>query len=410
MFFFHGFLCLSVVHSPVDIGFLLDGSGSVGKDGFRHILNFVNLVVTAFRLSHNATQIGITEFSNRPVIQIQLNEYQNLSLLQDEISKITDSGGRTRTDVALRSMSREFFTYDKGSRPGVPKVVVLVTDGRSTGSEPLSDAVKGLRQMGAIIYSVGIGDEISEQELRDISRTRKDIFLSKKFDSLGLLAPELVEKIIKDLRGKCRRQIYLFKITKLHPHLTYSTFSDLPLSDMEVMFAMGAYGLNAANIFNQEKTIVSSIVDNQGLPRVRYGLIQYGLDFAEVSRSISQFRSNKAFKEFVEATVLKSRGKSISLAMDVAKNEFSSSNVKRKVLVVFMNDLTAKEIKNLKNVSAELRSHRVKVVAVVYSSRRINNEMFQPVVSTTNDVFSWLRESETAIVGSRVALQIFKGL
>jgi collagen type XIV alpha len=188
----------------VDIGFLLDGSGSVGNQGFHRVLNFVNQVVSAFNISGETAQVGVTEFSNNPVIRIKLDDFQDSKLLQDEIIKIVDSGGRTRTDSALRIMSQEFFTYEKGSRAGVPKVLVVVTDGKSTGSEPLSEVVKGLRKKGVIIYSVGIGDRISMQELRDISRTKGDIFISKDFDSTGLIAPALVEKIVADLTGELK--------------------------------------------------------------------------------------------------------------------------------------------------------------------------------------------------------------
>ena len=186
----------------MDIGFLLDGSGSVGNQGFRRILNFVNQIVSAFNISSETAQVGVTEFSNKPVIHIELDDFQNSRLLQDEVSKIVDSGGRTRTDISLRFMSKKFFTYEKGSRAGVPKVLVVVTDGKSTGNETLSEAVQGLRKKGVIIYSVGIGDNINMQELKDISRTEKDIFIAKDFGSISLIAPSVVEKIASDLTGE----------------------------------------------------------------------------------------------------------------------------------------------------------------------------------------------------------------
>ena len=190
-----------VIQTPVDIGFLLDGSGSVGNQGFRRVLNFVNQIVSAFNISGKTAQVGVTEFSNSPVIQVELDDFRDSKLLQDEINKIVDSGGRTRTDSALRLMSQEFFTYEKGSRAGVPKVLVIVTDGKSSGEEPLSEAVKGLRRKGVMVYSVGIGDDISMQELKDISRTERDIFVSKDFDSTSLIAPPLIERIVGDLTG-----------------------------------------------------------------------------------------------------------------------------------------------------------------------------------------------------------------
>lgn len=199
---------VSVIETRVDIGFLLDGSGSVRREGFRRVLNFVSQIVSAFNVSETGAQVGVVEFSNRPEIQIKLDEFRNSKLLHDEIMNISDSGGRTRTDSALRIMSRDFFTYEKGSRPGVPKVLVLVTDGKSTGVKPLSESVRGLRKKGVIVYTVGIGDRISISELKDISRTEKDIFLSKDFDSIGLIGPALVEKIAGDLTSELISTMY----------------------------------------------------------------------------------------------------------------------------------------------------------------------------------------------------------
>lgn len=199
----------------MDIGFLLDGSGSVGEYGFRRIQSFVNQVVDNFHISKEMAQIGVIEFSNNAVIKIRLNDFQDRKELKGTILNITDSGGRTRTDRGIHLASREFFTSNNGARPGVPKLLILVTDGTSTGDEPLKEAVKGLLKKGVVIYVVGIGGQINDQELKDVTPSDSNIFKTKNFDTITLVTPSLVEKILGDLKG--RFVFFYFACTHL-PH------------------------------------------------------------------------------------------------------------------------------------------------------------------------------------------------
>jgi hypothetical protein len=420
----------------VDIGFLLDGSGSVGNQGFLRVLNFVNQIVSAFNISRETAQAGVTEFSNKPVIHIKLDDFQDSRLLQDEISKIIDSGGRTRTDLSLQIMSQEFFTYENGSRAGVPKVLVLVTDGKSTGTQPLSESVKELRKKGVIIYSVGVGDNINMQELKSISRTERDVFVSKDFSSIGLIASPLVERIAGDLTGELRNQLskhhclsivfaQLFSV-QIHAFFPgfflcsflinitywyrYSCVVNLGLraSNIDVIFAMGADGFGASAAFNDEKTIIRSILDSQGPAQAKYGLIQYGDNSAEILRHLSQYTNNLDFKSFVGTSTLKSRGRALIPAMNKASEMFSSSDAKQKVLVLFANGLPFVPFNDLVNASSYLRSQGVKVV-VVYSGYSADHTRLLRIVSTTGDFFPWSIGTGTSVMGSRIAFQLFKG-
>jgi hypothetical protein len=184
---------------------------------------------------------------------------------------------------------------------------------------------------------------------------------------------------------------------------------DLPTSNIDVIFAMGADGSRASTAFNEEKAIIGSIVDRQGPSRAKYGLIQYGANSAETLRRLSQFTSNFDFKRFVGNSALASRGRALIPAIDKASEDFLSSDAKRKVLVLFANGLPFVPFNDLVNASSFLRSQGVKVV-VVYSGNSADRIRLQRIVSGTEDLFPWSIGSGSTVVGNKIALQLFKGL
>jgi hypothetical protein len=171
---------------------------------------------------------------------------------------------------------------------------------------------------------------------------------------------------------------------------------------------MGADGFGASAAFNDEKTIIRSILDSQGPAQARYGLIQYGDNSAEILRHLSQYTNNLDFKSFVGTNTLKSRGRALIPAMNKASEMFSSSDAKQKVLVLFANGLPFVPFNDLVNASSYLRSQGIKVV-VVYSGYSADRTRLQRIVSTTGDFFPWSIGTGTSVMGSKIAFQLFKG-
>jgi hypothetical protein len=52
--------------------------------------------------------------------------------------------------------------------PGIPKVLLLLTDGYSNGIKPLQPADQ-LRDLGVSIFSIGVGPSVSQSELKEIA-------------------------------------------------------------------------------------------------------------------------------------------------------------------------------------------------------------------------------------------------
>ena len=76
--------------------------------------------------------------------------------------------------------------------------MVIVTDDRSSGTEPLKDAVKPILVKGVRIYIVNIGSKPDKEETEDIIPGETNQLTPKITDDVPPLAPELAKRITED--------------------------------------------------------------------------------------------------------------------------------------------------------------------------------------------------------------------
>ena len=72
-------------------------------------------------------------------------------------------------------------------RPGFPKVVIVMTDGRQTRDPDAVDldvAADSIHRQGARVLVVGVGPEISQYELRLIAKDSSYVFTVQSFENL----------------------------------------------------------------------------------------------------------------------------------------------------------------------------------------------------------------------------------
>ena len=98
--------------------------------------------------------------------------------------------GKTRIDLALQKAHIELFTWNGGMRNSadVIKVVMVITDGRQSPAPDgirLDEAAAGLIVQGVKVLSIGIGDNIDEEELRMmVQDPSKHTFWSESYKAL----------------------------------------------------------------------------------------------------------------------------------------------------------------------------------------------------------------------------------
>ena len=180
-----------------DIVFLLDSSGSVTKSHFEKMLIFVDYLIRLIGLGNGKTNVGLLVFNTNVKIAFHLNEHTTPAALTKALMATTYSPGKTNMADALKVMRTEMFLRDRGDRPGVPNIAVMITDGFSTLKQEVTipEAVRA-NERGIQIFCVGIGIRDLD-ELKLIARDESRVFVAHNFDILRGVAKNLRVSICK---------------------------------------------------------------------------------------------------------------------------------------------------------------------------------------------------------------------
>ena len=135
--------------------FLLDSSGSISQGNFNKMLVFVDQLVRLLSPAEMRMRVGVVTYSDTAQVAFYLNEHLELWQMTKATMAIEPVTGQTNIAVALKAARERMFQQDKGDRPGVPNVAILVTDGFSA-VEPQRTLPEAelARKQGVLLYAV----------------------------------------------------------------------------------------------------------------------------------------------------------------------------------------------------------------------------------------------------------------
>ena len=171
----------------MDVGFILDSSGSLRND-YDKEKDFLKALAASFGVSDDGARAGVVTFSYNSEHSIKLNDHSSFSSFNDAVDKIPLMGSTTRIDKALRLSQKELFTLPNGGRPGIPKILILLTDGSQTqdaDAEDPSIIANEIRSKGIKLLVIGIGAGVDQAELLKLGGNEKDnVFTASTFEDL----------------------------------------------------------------------------------------------------------------------------------------------------------------------------------------------------------------------------------
>lgn len=107
----------------VDIAFVVDSSGSIGRTNWERIKRFLKSLVSKLDVSKSATRIAGVSYSNDPEVVMRFSNFQGTDQVNQVIDGMRWQRGFTHTDRALLLADRDLFQTSNGMRgPNVPKV------------------------------------------------------------------------------------------------------------------------------------------------------------------------------------------------------------------------------------------------------------------------------------------------
>lgn len=180
----------------------LDGSDSLKQNGFGKIQELAKNTLKRFKISESATHVGLMEFSKEVTPVLPLNELYDSGEIAEVIHKIKPSGGdATATDELLKAAASAMFAVPAGGRADAGKVLIVITDSKSTGKVQLKEAVKPAQDKGILVFVVDIGDETDPMELSDITPSNDEIKKVETPDD----APKIADKLADDIQRALRK-------------------------------------------------------------------------------------------------------------------------------------------------------------------------------------------------------------
>eukprot|EP00937_MAST-01D_sp_MAST-1D-sp2_P004291 g4291.t1 len=157
--------------TPLDLVFVLDCSGSVGSAQFGQMLEFVAGTLAAFAATTAETRVAILTYSTSAKITLQCGlDATSCRAALAAAGRITCSGGARSSAGAALSKVLSLGDITTNVRPraaGVPRVVVLVTDGPSHDATAAPVAL--LEAQGWAVHAVGVGASVDAAELNTIA-------------------------------------------------------------------------------------------------------------------------------------------------------------------------------------------------------------------------------------------------
>ncbi|XP_070822030.1 collagen alpha-1(XIV) chain isoform X1 [Chaetodon trifascialis] len=189
--------------AKADLAFLVDGSWSIGDDNFMKITRFLYSTMGSLDLiGPDGTQVAIAQFSDDARTEFQLSSHGNKEALLEAIQKIRYKGGNTKTGRAIKHVKESIFTPEAGARRGVPKVLVVLTDGRS--QDDVNKVSKEMQMDGYIIFAIGFADA-DYGELVNIASKPSDrhVFFVDDLDAVKKIEEQLITFVCEAATATC---------------------------------------------------------------------------------------------------------------------------------------------------------------------------------------------------------------
>ena len=168
--------------------------------------NFVaNILLSNFTIGPDDTRVGVIRFAGSPSIVIPLGSINTYSQLATAVRNITYTGKGTNTASALNLSTTAFATARVSE--GVPRVAAVLTDGRSNNRSATVQAAQAVHSAGIHVYSFGIGNGISYEELVAIASSGQgNVFNVSGFSSSDF------EGVLRQLQvSTCSSKSFLIK-------------------------------------------------------------------------------------------------------------------------------------------------------------------------------------------------------
>jgi uncharacterized protein YegL len=180
------------VPKPIDVAFVLDGSGSVGIDNFNTTLKFLADMTSSLTFHstdlRQSSRVGMIQFTSQSFFQFGFNQFRQKEAVKDQILKTVYEDGGTNIANGMKGALDKIFTK-ADTRQNFPKFMMVLTDGDDS-SDVISQRINAEKQ-NITVLAIGIGSGVRKAKLLQIAGSKKRVHEVADFKDLSKIIGSL---------------------------------------------------------------------------------------------------------------------------------------------------------------------------------------------------------------------------
>uniref|UniRef100_A0A8C2DM23 Integrin, alpha 1 n=1 Tax=Cyprinus carpio TaxID=7962 RepID=A0A8C2DM23_CYPCA len=318
----------------MDIVIVLDGSNSIYP--WYPITDF--LVKFLEKIDIGPAQVGIMSYGDDAIHNFNLNKFDNRNSLLNGAAKIPQkTGNKTMTALAIDTARKEAFTVERGARPGVKKVMVIVTDGESHDHYNLKKVIDQCEQDGIERFAVAVLGEYNRQnktseEIKKFIGQIKLIASEQKSDHFFNVSDEIALVTIVDVLGS---KIFALEATSenhtssFEMEMSQSGFSAHTSKAGVMLGAVGAFNWNGTVVMQSGQEFVVPKNNSFHIPEEqRYegmaGYVGYDVQSAHTPHGVLYITGAPRFNHSGQVTVYRFDGENVTIIQKLKGEQIGS--------------------------------------------------------------------------------------
>lgn len=185
-----------------DVLFLLDSSGSVSSYEHSRLLSFLSDLLQPFSLGEDQVRVGLLQVGTQPKVEFDFSTHYSQTGLQGALRNTRPLRGDTNTVEALRIATDRLLRPGApgGARPGLPRVLVWMTDGVKPGA--VTGPMAALRDEGVSVLVVSTGHGNYQVLKKVVTPPTEPHLYFVDIDALSIITEDLRNAIIEIIRAE----------------------------------------------------------------------------------------------------------------------------------------------------------------------------------------------------------------
>ncbi|XP_037658817.1 matrilin-2 isoform X3 [Choloepus didactylus] len=180
-----------------DLVFIIDSSRSVNTHDHAKVKEFIVDILQFLDIGPDVTRVGLLQYGSTVKNEFSLKTFKRKSEVERAVKRMRHLSTGTMTGLAIQYAMNIAFSEAEGARPlreNVPRVIMIVTDGRPQDS--VAEVAAKARDTGILIFAIGVG-QVDFNTLKAIgSEPHEDhVFLVANFSQIESLTSVFQNKL-----------------------------------------------------------------------------------------------------------------------------------------------------------------------------------------------------------------------